>query len=58
MTNEQKKQELKNDLENLTLEEVKKKWGFGTSIIARAKKKLGIAQKKRGRKSKLDFLDC
>ena len=57
LTPEQKKQELKNDLQNLTLEEVKKKWGFGNSTIARAKKKLGIA-KKRGRKSKLDFLDC
>ncbi len=47
LTPEQKKQELKNDLQNLTLEEVKEKWGFGTSTIARAKKKLGIAKKKR-----------
>ena len=56
MTNEQKKQEFKNDLQNLTEQEVREKWNIGKSLFDKAKKKLGIS-KKRGRKSKLDFLD-
>ena len=56
MTKEQQKQEFKNDLTNLTEKEVREKWGIGKSLFNKAKKSFGIA-KKRGRKSKLDFLD-
>lgn len=52
---EQQKQEFKNDLQNLTEQEIREKWKIGKSLFDKAKKKLGIKQK-RGRKQKLDFL--
>jgi hypothetical protein len=52
---EQKRQELKHDLETLTETEVREKWKIGKSLYDRAKKKLQTTRK--GRKRKLDFLD-
>jgi hypothetical protein len=52
---EQKRQELKHDLETLTETEVREKWKIGKSLYDRAKKKLQTPKK--GRKRKLDFLD-
>ena len=59
MTKDKKEQkkEFLIDLKNLQTAEILEKYGIGRSTLIKKKKALGITAEKRGRKSKLSFLD-